>query len=1039
MSLLFRRKPLALLVCYGFTGTLAGFFALDAHAQTSGTAVLRVDPVLLGLPPVSPVSPVTPAVPPAPVVEKAAAEVRPVTPAVVEPQAIEQVAPAKPPASAAPAAKASPASSPASIPARTVAPVVPAPLPAAVEPVRVPTPAEAASPVVAAPARTQRDEAAQQAPVPAVTSSQTVAKPVAPAPVVIAAPTPAPVVAPAAAPATGQVNSLGALRVDPALLGAPPVVAAIPLARPSDSASRAGAGETVASSVATYAPGVATTSGSGERAGTLAAGSGFALPPQVPPTGPRDHEEVPNDLTPAMALRLAPGMVPPPSKSEVPRPAFLSAQRMSGTTDLEAIAEGAAELRKIGTVVDADKMTYWPIDDELEAVGNVRLAQGNDLISGPKMRLKLEDQVGFFEQPNYFIRRDSAVIADKRWGAAQAGSIPLRKTTEGRGEAERIDFEGVNQIRMKSATYTTCKPGNDDWYAKAGDLKLDYDREEANGSDATVYFKGVPILYSPWMSFSLNNNRKSGFLSPTFGSTSNSGIELTLPYYWNIAPNMDATIAPRVLSKRGVQVGSEFNYLGETYSGQARAELLQNDKMSNRDRYGVSLRHSQNLGYGFAGAINYNQVSDDKYFTDLSSRITNTSQTQLLQQGSLSYGGGGWWSATANVQTYQTLQPDPKNPVTEPYRLKPQLTINARQPDLYRTDSSFFGQFTSFTNPTLTLPEARRTVMYPQIALPFQTPGWYVTPKIGVHSTTYSFDRQAAGTPSSLNRTLPVASLDAGMTFERPSNFFGRDYTQTLEPRLFYLNIPYKDQSRIPVFDSGLSDFNFAQIFSENQFSGHDRINDANQLTTAVTSRLIDPATGNEMIRAMIGQRFYFSNQQVSLPGQNNRVWSRSDFLTAFSGQVLPKVYADVATQYNTIRGDMERMTVGGRYVPEPGKVLNMAYRFNSATPVKQVDVSGQWPIYGGLHAVGRVNYSIQDKAPIENIAGLEYNGGCWVVRVVGQRLATSTGTASTALFLQLELNDFSQIGSNPLDLLKRSIQGYGAVNQPTANPVFGQ
>jgi LPS-assembly protein len=277
------------------------------------------------------------------------------------------------------------------------------------------------------------------------------------------------------------------------------------------------------------------------------------------------------------------------------------------------------------------------------------------------------------------------------------------------------------------------------------------------------------------------------------------------------------------------------------------------------------------------------------------------------------------------------------------------------------------------------------------------------------------------------------------MTFERPSNFFGRDYTQTLEPRLFYLNIPYKDQSKIPVFDSGLSDFNFAQIFSENQFVGQDRINDANQLTTAVTSRLIDPATGNEMIRAMIGQRFYFSNQQVGLPGQSNRVWSRSDFLTALSGQVLPKVYADVATQYNTIRGDMERMTVGGRYVPEPGKVLNVAYRFNSTAPIKQVDVSGQWPIYGGLHAVGRMNYSILDKAPIENIAGLEYNGGCWVVRLVGQRLATSTGTSSTALFLQLELNDFSQIGSNPLDLLKRSIQGYGAVNQPVANPVFGQ
>ncbi|MFZ2855381.1 MAG: LPS assembly protein LptD, partial [Rhodocyclaceae bacterium] len=573
--------------------------------------------------------------------------------------------------------------------------------------------------------------------------------------------------------------------------------------------------------------------------------------------------------------------------------AFLSAQRMSGTTEREAIAEGDAQLRKIGTVVDADRMTYWPIDDELEAVGNVRLEQGEDWMSGPKMRLKLEEQVGFFEQPTYFLRRESVVASDP-WlnlqsGMASAGSVPLRKTTEGRGQAERIDFEGVNQIRLTDATYTTCKPDNDSWYASAHDLKLDYDREVADGSDATVYFKGVPILYSPWMSFSLNNNRKSGLLAPTFGSTSNSGLELTLPYYWNIAPHMDATIAPRLLGKRGMQVGSEFRYLGETYSGEARAEVLPNDKMANRDRYAYSLRHSQNLGNGFSGAINYSKVSDDTYFTDLSSRMVNTSQTQLLQQGVLNY-GAGWWNATANMQTYQTLQPDRNHPVAEPYRLKPQLTLNARQPDLYRTDSSFFGQFTSFAHPTAI--EARRTVLYPQVALPIETPGWYIKPKIGLHATYYALNRQTVGTPDSLDRTLPIFSIDSGMTFERPSNWFGADYTQTLEPRLFYLNVPYRDQSNIPVFDSGLADFNFAQIFSENQFVGQDRINDANQLTTALTSRLIDPASGREILRAMIGQRYYFRNQQVVLPGSGQRVWDRSNFLAAFSRQVAPKIYA---------------------------------------------------------------------------------------------------------------------------------------------------
>lgn len=758
------------------------------------------------------------------------------------------------------------------------------------------------------------------------------------------------------------------------------------------------------------------------------------------------EEPVATDQQPALRLRMGRRMVASPVKSDGPLPVFLSGQQMLGTTEREAVVEGAAEMRKVGTVVNADRMTYWPLDDELEATGNVRLAQGEDVTTGPRMRLKLEDQVGFFEQPTYFLKHQpvdagqalNAVTQTAGGYLLSTPEVAPRAATEAHGHAERFDFEGVNQIRMTNATYTTCKPGNDDWYAKASDLKLDYDREVAEGGSGTIYFKDVPILYSPWMSFSLNHQRKSGFLAPTFGSTSTSGLELTVPYYWNIAPNMDATVTPSVLAKRGVQLNTEFRYLLDAaHSGLAQLELLPDDKLRNKNRYGFSLLHTQDLGNGFTGAINFNKVSDDNYYTDLSSRIASTSQTQLLQQGLLTYGGGGWWNATANIQQYQTLQPDPANPVAVPYRLMPQLTLNARQPDMYGTDSTFFGEFTAFSHPTQV--EAHRTVLYPQLAIPFETPGWYVTPKLGVHATEWSLDRQALGTPGSFTRTLPVFSIDAGMTFERPSTLFGRDYTQTLEPRLYYLNVPYRDQSAIPVFDSGLADFNFAQIFSENQFTGQDRFNDANQLTAAVTSRLIEPTTGREIMRGLLGQRLYFRNQEVVLPGQTQRVWDRSDFLAAFSGQVLPKVFADAALQYSPTSSQTQRLTLGGRYLPEPGKVLNMAYRFNRDSLIKQVDISGQWPIHGGWYAVGRMNYSIIDKKAIENVAGLEYNGGCWVARFVGQRLATTSGTSSSGLFFQLELNDFSQLGSNPLDLLKRSIQGYGRINQSTADPVFGQ
>jgi LPS-assembly protein len=833
-------------------------------------------------------------------------------------------------------------------------------------------------------------------------------------------------------------------------------------------------------------------------AGSRLVGSAQTVPPQVPATGSRDEEEVP-DVLPPLALRSAKALVPPPKDSVVPRPVFLSALRMGGDVNREFNAEGDSELRKIGTVVNSDRLTYWPIDDEVEAEGNVSLEQGADLITGPKMRLKLEDSVGYFDQPSYTIKRqpqagtkaaaDKAfasnsseqLLAEKSWlnsgfDSPRAINISPGQTTlgdttrmpaamtEGRGDADRLDFEGENQYRMTNSTYTTCSPGNDDWYLKTNDLKLDYDREVADGSHGRVYFKGVPILYSPWMSFSLNNERKSGFLAPSFGSSSNNGISLALPYYWNIAPNMDATITPRVLTKRGVLIGNEVRYLntafGGIYESKALFDVLPDDKLRNGDtRYSMSLLHTQTLANGLSGAINYNKVSDDNYFTDLSSNIASTSQVNLSQQASLTYGGGGWWTATANFQSYQTLQPDPAVVNGSPYRMLPQITVTARKPDLYNTDSSFLGQYTSFVKPKQSIsgaatdPDGQRTVLYPQVALPYVTPGWYVTPKVGVNVTNYALSGQAMGIPDSINRTLPIVSLDSGMTFERPSNWFSRDYTQTLEPRLFYLNVPYKNQDQIPIFDTGLADFNFAQIFSENQFSGWDRISNANQLTAAVTTRLLEPETGNEIVRAMLGQRFYFEQNKVLLPGANldTGKWDKSDWLAAFSGQVLPGIFADTALQYNTSDQQVKRFSVGTRYQPEPGKVLNLAYRYNRDpnTPIDQVDLSGQWPLGGGWHGVGRINYSFKDDSSnlanttqggrlVESIGGLEYNGGCWVVRGVIQRIALTQATTSTGFFIQLELGGLSRIGSNPLDMLKRNIQGYSLINQPTADPLLG-
>jgi LPS-assembly protein len=903
-------------------------------------------------------------------------------------------------------------------------------------------------------------------------------------------------------PGVAQAQTEPALRVDPALLGLPAAAPAVPLqeppvqppvqpqplpvisepeeslAEPLEEMPEASAAEVQESVAPTHAPDAAaatmsTTTVAVPLPAEQAVPATMSLPAPAPAPVPATQAEA------AAAPSAAENAGPQSAQTEAGSQAtFLSAQRISGIVDREVIAQDNAELRQLDKVLTADRMTYWPVDDEVEAVGSARFQQRDDVVSGTRMRMRLEDQFGFFDDASYFVKRpprqapgaesggagapdlapselgsgfSSGFAAPRSYGVAPGETkvkhrVGADGTTEARGAAQRIDFEGENQISLSSATYTTCKPGNDDWYLSTAALHLDYDNEVGSGNDATVHFLGVPILYSPWFSFSLNNQRKSGFLTPSYGSSSDSGFELTLPYYWNIAPNMDATFEPTLLSKRGLLMGTDFRYLntayGGTYVGNVRGEYLPNDRVADRDRWGVALTHNQLMG-GWSGAINYNRVSDSDYYTDLSSEITQTSETQLLQQGLLTYSGGGWWNATANVQSFQTLQPDPENPVTPPYQLMPQITVNARQPDFYSTDSAFFGQYTDFVRPDASTVEGQRTVMQPQISIPYVTPGWYVTPRLGVNVTNYalSYPGSANVLPTSINRNLPIFSVDSGMTFERPSNWFGRDYTQTLEPRLYYLNIPYEDQNDIPIFDTALADFNFAQIFADNQFSGWDRINNANQLTAALSSRLIDPASGNEIMRGMIGQRLYFTDDKVALPGTTTREWNRSDFLAGFTGQVLPRVYADAALQYDVDNQQTDRFSIGTRYFPAAGKLLNASYSYNpqAVTPIKQVDVAGQWPITGRLQAVGRYNYSFLQKQPIEIIGGLEYNAGCWVVRVVGQRLQTTEADATTRAFVQLELSDFSRLGSSPINLLQRRIPGYGVANQPQTDSALAE
>jgi LPS-assembly protein len=718
----------------------------------------------------------------------------------------------------------------------------------------------------------------------------------------------------------------------------------------------------------------------------------------------------------------------------------VSALRIHGERGIELVAEGEAELQRDDTLLTADRVTYREPTDEVLAEGDVVLSRGGDTIRGPKATLVVGDRVGSFETPTYELARARP--------PALAGDAP--RTVAGSGEADLLRLEGENQYRLANATWTTCSPQDPDWYIRARELELDYDREVGTARGSSIVFMDTPIFWMPWAEFPLSGQRQSGLLPPTFGSSNKTGVDFTQPYYWNIAPNYDATLAPRIMTRRGVQFGGELRYLGEDYQGTTRLEWMPNDKVTGEERRLGSIQHQHRFAPNFYGTLDLNAVSDDAYFEDLSSSIGVASRVNLLREGRLIY-AGGWWTASALAQRYQTLNPDPDVRNAEPYRRLPQLRLDAARADLAGGMAGLLEtEFVRFAHRETDRDEASRFVAYPQISLPMQGAAWFVTPKAGVHYTSYDIDRAAgtAGKPDSITRSVPIVSLDSGLFFERESHYFGKDYLQTLEPRLFYLRVPSRNQNDIPLFDSNRFDVGFAQIFAENRYSGSDRIGDANDLTAAVTTRFIDAETGVERLRALVGQRYYFSDQEVYLYDKDElrRAGTGNEILAGLGGRITSTVTVDSYAQYNTETSRTERLNASVRYQPGFARTLNLSYRYapnlrvdNDIVGLKDIDVSGQWPLARNWYGVGRVTHSLKDDRITEAVAGIEYDGGCWVFRTAVHRFAIDEDDVTNAIFVQLELNDLAGIGSNPLSLIKRSVPGYGKINDSSANRVFGE
>jgi LPS-assembly protein len=657
---------------------------------------------------------------------------------------------------------------------------------------------------------------------------------------------------------------------------------------------------------------------------------------------------------------------------------------------------------KGGTTLTADHGEYKFLEDEVRAIGDVRINRYGDCYTGDTLKLRLDSNIGDVENPTYRLLRNNA-----------------------HGAADKVDFTGEDQSTMHKATYTTCESTNPDWYLTANTLDLDNGLDTGTAKSSTIYFKDVPVLAWPSMTFPLSDLRHSGFLPPIIGTSGSGGVQIGLPYYWDIAPNRDVTFIPKWYAKRGLQLAADARYMGTDYNGETTLEFLRNDAQTNTDRYAWSSQQQWKLTPQTNLTWDLNGASDDNYPADFSNSITKTAIRLLPRDINLTY-YGSFWNAGIHLSNFQVLQDltNPSDYITRPYDRLPELSFNAAKQDVYGFDWVWNSTLTRFWHPTMV--RGDRLLITPQLSFPIIGAAYFFTPKITLHAADYSVFDPNTGLSNDYHLNVPMYSLDSGLIFERPKQIFGHDMTQTLEPRLYYVYIPNRQQSQLPNFDSGLADFNFAQIFTENRFAGGDYVGDANQITAAVTTRFLE-SDGEERARFAVGQRFYFNEQQVQLPGSTTS-GSRSDILFTAEGAISRQFKTELSLQYSQTNHQYMAEQFGMQWKPGPMKVLNVGYIYQQGT-LEQIDVSGQWPLSKRWYGVARGNYSLSNRQIVDGLAGLEYKADCWVFRIAAQRFLTTSATSTTGYFMQLELNGLGKFGPNPLEAIKRNVSGYQNIN----------
>lgn len=704
-------------------------------------------------------------------------------------------------------------------------------------------------------------------------------------------------------------------------------------------------------------------------------------------------------------------------------PSFISGLWITGRPDLEVLVEGEAQLRRGDLVVHADRLQYDQMRDLASASGAVRVNRAGNVYEGPRLQLQVDAFEGRFEQPSYRLLRQGA-----------------------HGQAAQLDFIDPDRSVIHAGTYTTCprRGGPDwmpDWVLSAQHISLDSAEQSGVAREAVLRFKGVPVLATPYLDFALDDARRSGLLPPTVAVDNVSGLQWTQPWYWNIAPNRDATFTPTLLARRGLQLGGEFRYLEADYQGALGLDWLGSDPLRNADRWALRAQHQGRIATDWARgglglSVSLNRVSDDDYWRDFNQSSVGT-QRLLANDASLSWAGAPW-TLSARVQRWQTLQ-DLSSPITPPYDRLPQLHLshNSNWAAHSLTLEADYTRFSSDASRTAQA-NAERTLARAVWTRPWRNDWGYLTPRLQLHATHYTFDRALADGALQASRVLPTLSLDAGLVAERDARWGGRDWLQTLEPRLFYVHTPWRDQSLLPNYDAGINDFNLSTVFSEQAFVGDDRIADTHALTLGLSSRLIDPRTGAEALRLGVAQRLRLADQLVTLPGGVAETDRASDVLLGAALGGLSTWRAETTLQFKPTSSQWVRSSASLSYRPGPYRSVSLAYRYQRASS-EQIDLGWQWPlpVASGARwfAVGRLNYSVYDARLVDGLLGLEYDGGCWIGRVMLEQLQTGTELARQRLVAQLEFVGLSRLGTSPTRSLADNIPGYRPLRAPATSP----